>query len=234
MQVHIALHNGNGVPVMDNTAAVRVHGIFSSVKEASERVHELAREQPDVQTYIIERCMQWFPVQDPVKGSALEEEEIQAPQNNDRDNGRMGSVCDLRSAPAEPTPNHPVEDPITVFEPPPRASSSKRRDIQTQQQQLDDVLRAPSTPIYNLEQYAAARERLALLRAFARKLRVLLHDATEKKVNAADHIQQLEETHPEYRDRYGDHYEQALKQSGIPRDKVPFMKYLEPSEDPTV
>lgn len=83
-------------PLDEPLAAMRLHGFYNTLNEAQQSVKAMAAEQVDVRSYIIEQCMRWIMVQEPTKGSALEEEEIQAPENEDRDSGKMGSVCDLR------------------------------------------------------------------------------------------------------------------------------------------
>ena len=70
MTARVCIHNATGAA--DCAAAVRIHGFFDSMKDATEHVHKLAHEQPDVHAYIIEECLRWFPVQEPVKGFAGE------------------------------------------------------------------------------------------------------------------------------------------------------------------
>jgi hypothetical protein len=230
-QCHICLHDAMGHRE-DTVSAVRIHGFFPSMKQAQEQVHRLAAEQLDVHSYIIEECMHWFPVQDPVKGSALEEEEIQAPENEDRESGRMGSVCELKKHERR-NPKLTEDERVTIFDERPANKAATSKQVKTQQKQLEELLGGSVDPITSLTEYAAARDRLALLRAFQRKLNVLHLEGVQKMKDAADLIHELDERHPEYQEAYTSNYERALKQSGISRDKVPFMKYMTTSK-PTV
>ena len=54
-----------------DAAAVCVHGFFSDVHAARERVVQLAAQQPDVQSYIIDDCNRWLCVQEPVSGNSV-------------------------------------------------------------------------------------------------------------------------------------------------------------------
>ena len=70
------------------------------------------------------------------------------------------------------------------------------------------------------------RGKLALLKAFRRKLFVLLEDSMQKGSAAKQNVTKLEEQHPDYRQKLQQHYQTALKQSGIQEDNVSFMKFL--------
>ena len=214
-------------------AAVRIHGFYDSMKEARQSIDEFALEQSDVQSYIIEECMRWVAVQDPVKGTGVEEEEIRAPENEDRQNGRMGSVCDLRARKQnilEPTPTTgSPDDPVHIFDASdkPNSISWKQKQVRTQCDQLDHLLRGEVVAcITNTEQYAAARDRLALLRAFRRKLQTLIKENLQKCHTATVGIAGLESKFPMYRDEFLKKYKQALKESGITEQNVAFMDYL--------
>ena len=72
--------------------ALCIHGFFHDMKEAKAKIEQYAADQPDVQSYIVEECGKWIPISEPVNGSGVEEEEIRAPENDDSQNGRMGSM----------------------------------------------------------------------------------------------------------------------------------------------
>ena len=136
-----------GAPAL---AALRIHGFYPSLEAARLDVLQMAREQTDVQSYIVEGCLRWVPVQKPVKGTGVEEDEISAPQNDDPDKGRMGSVCDLRAprdAPAERKPSEPdpsgcpgLFDPGAVLKP-------KATRGPEQQKTLEALLQGSSGPL---------------------------------------------------------------------------------------
>ena len=66
------------------------------MQSTREHIIQLSGKQPEVQSYIMDDCYRWIAVKEPVAGTAAEEEEIRAPENEDQENGRMGSVCELR------------------------------------------------------------------------------------------------------------------------------------------
>ena len=93
--------------VGDTVAALRLHGVFATQEAADAAAQRLASEQPDVPSYVVDRCWRWLQIHDPVApDAALETAEVDAPENNDPRSGRMGSVCVGRSAPrSTPAPN---------------------------------------------------------------------------------------------------------------------------------
>jgi hypothetical protein len=211
------------MPVGETLAAVRVHGFFNTMKEARQSIEEFASEQSDVQSYIIEECMHWLTVEEPVKGTGVEEEEIRAPENDDRENGRMGSVCDLRRSPQT------NDDKVTIFEntDKPKSKAWQEKEVRSRRQQLDDLLGGNTRPtITSPEQYATAREQLALLCAFRRKLHTMCEDGERKCTAATEQSRALQEKFPEYRQQFLEKYRNALKQSGIREDDVAFMEFL--------
>jgi hypothetical protein len=162
MTARVCIHNATGAA--DCAAAARIHGFFDSMKGAREHVHKLAHEQPDVPAYIIEECLRWFPVQEPVKGCAGEEEEIHAPENDDQEQGRMGSVCDIRKQVPDTTNTNASknDDKVTIFENKPANKASKSKELRSQQQQLDDVLSAPAKTIKTVKEYGEAQAGLSI------------------------------------------------------------------------
>ena len=210
-------------------AALRIHGFYSSLEAARLDVLQMAREQADVQSYIVEGCLRWVPVQKPVKGTGLEEDEISAPQNDDPEKGRMGSVCDLRAPRNGPVERKPTEadlsggpglfDPGAVLKPKPSRGPE-------QQKTLDTLLHGLVSPMATVEQYGELRTRMAWLKAFRRKLFKLIQENETKCDDSGYRVMQLNEKHPEYKTTYRQNYERALKESGIPSDSISFMEFL--------
>jgi len=137
--------------------------------------------------------------------------------------GRMGSVCDVRKS------NQPQTTPALPSQPAPHESPNEC--LQTQRKRLDDLLdtttASADAPLpQDIDSYSTHRERYALLCAFERKLVRLLGDAQEKCCKVRTEAKQLEDIHPEYKERYVDRYTKALDESGIPLERVGFMQYL--------
>ena len=79
------------------SVALCIHGFFRDMNEAKAKIEQYATDQPDVHSYIVEEVGKWIPVSEPVNGSGVEEEEIRAPENDDSQNGRMGSMQGMLS-----------------------------------------------------------------------------------------------------------------------------------------
>ena len=138
-------------------------------------------------------------------------------------------VCDLKASSSDQLEKDTSDVPVQVFEKPdrPKAKGWKKKQIQDQKGQLEELLsgHVPSV-VQTDEEYGIVRGKLALLKAFRRKLLVLLEDSMQKGSTAKQNIAKLEEQHPEYRQQLQQHYQTALKQSGIQEDNVSFMKFL--------
>ena len=152
--IHDALERKDLCPV----AAARVHGIYESMQLANQDIERLARDQPDVNVYIVEECLHWFPVEDPKKGAGLEEEEIGAPENEDQEGGKMGSVCDIRKGKgqqrATPTPTL-SDEAVSIFDAPPTNKPSTAKQAMDQKSQLEDLLSAPVVKATTEKAYGA-------------------------------------------------------------------------------
>lgn len=204
----------------DCRVAIQIHGVFPNSEMAKEKVNTLAREGIDTDAFVLQPPMTWFVVTAPVNGTAIEEEEVAAVENENKSSGRMGSVCEVRKS------NQPPRPPAL-----PSQTESPNECLQTQRKRLDDLLdtttaSADSPLPKDLDTYSTHRERYALLCAFERKLVRLLTDAQEKCCKVREEAMQLENIHPEYKERYVDRYTKALDESGIPLERVGFMQYL--------
>ena len=214
-------------------AAIRVHAFCNTMTEAQREVESLSSKQPDVQAYIVDACRRWIPLHEPVQGSGMEETEIRAPENEDRETGRMGSVCDLFRHRDTSSATNDTSSPVgsTVFESPSSSNQqAKQKQVTSQRTQLDALLQAHVPHIDTHEEYVNQRERAALLSAFSRKLRKLLDESVKKGDDAWEKICELSVQHPEYREQYREHYQRALKQSGIDANTIAFIKYLDEHE----
>ena len=138
-------------------------------------------------------------------------------------------VCDLKGPSSDQLEKDTSDEAVQVFEKPdrPKAKGWKKKQIQDQKGQLDELLSGHVPSMLQTEdEYAMVRGKLALLKAFRRKLVVLLEDSMQKGSVAKQNVSTLEEQHPEYREQLQQHYQTALKQSGIQEDNVSFMKFL--------
>lgn len=219
---HIAVYAPAGAPA----AAVQIHGIYGSMAEARSAVGQIVRDHVDSTHFVLDNCRMFLPVVNVDTGGQRfigDTEEIGAPENDDHTKNRMGSVCELRRPASTSTPET-TSPPFPTAKP-----ADRRREVTTQREQLDELLRAPLPPspsTADASVYARVREGYATLRAFERRLIQLLAEAQKKVVHNADIIEALDARHPEYRTVYHDHYLRALGESGIPSDSVPFMHYL--------
>ena len=223
-------HAAAAVPAAEPVAAICIFGVFRSAAEARARAAELAAAGDDhgVDAFIVEVTGRWLPVVTPSPGTAAEEETIAATENEAPSAGRFGSVCDVRkpatgvACPHNPSPHLPSKRPA---DPPAKA-------LETQRQKLESLLTvtatetAAGTPT-ELEVYSALRERLALLRAFQRKLARLADEADEKCAAAARVARAVQNNHPDYVERYLANYQRALRESGIPPERVGFIHHLQ-------
>lgn len=152
-----------------------------------------------------------------------------AAENEDRANGRAGSVCDLRRKNA----NKKASSPVSVAMPTGGGvkTAPDNGGGTPQQRQLEALLHRPESDgaTTTTEAYALERERFALLRAFERKLRGLYADSLDKCRAAESGVAGLDERHPEHRAAYRDHYTRALRESGIRDDPehCPLLRYLD-------
>lgn len=209
----------------DSGLLLCVHGVFRSPEEAA----ECARTQVQSgagDVFVVDRCHRWIRLRPPTAaGAAVEEEEVGSPDNEDKERGRDGSVCDLLNRQKKGT---------SAAAPPPPASSSSSSSSSISKkgvsggarERLQELLDAPLSPPADAAAYAAMRERYALLRAFARKLRGLWDEGCQKAADAAAAIAAMDTAHPDYATSYRDRYRQALRESGIPEERVGFMQYL--------
>lgn len=209
-------------------AAVRLHGIFPTHEAADASARRLAAEQLDVQSYVVDQCGRWLRVSRPEDpDSATEVAEVEAPENDDPQSGKMGSVCDLLAR--RPVPPSTEDTPFQ--QPANRASrQAEGRDLR---QTLDDLLNAPlpTSPVQSLAEYSQLRGRLAALRAFDRRLRELYADNACKCADTRREIASLEDRHPGHRGAYREQYDRALQESGVRRERVGFMRYLDDGEE---
>lgn len=214
----------------DPSAAIRVHGFYRNESEARDHAQRMAREGTEVDEFVIQHVNTWFLVTPPVAGTGEEEEEIAAPENDDRSAGRMGSVCDIRkpSSTASTASSAPSAAAAAAS-----TSSSDRTDqsgkncLKNQRKTLEDLLEITEVaPPTDLDTYATCRERLALLRAFERKLRRLLEESQQKCQKAREAALDLSNRKPEYLSQYLDRYQQVLAESGLKPEKVGIMQFL--------
>ena len=224
----LCVHDARDAPD-DQTAlgAICVHGFFANMPSAREYVVQLSAQQPEVQSYIIDDCYRWIAVQEPVSGTAIEEEEINAPENEDEENGKMGSVCDLRKGTSNRTSE--VSDLFLKSDSNKKVTKAKQ-EVRNQKSQLDELLRGVdelNADINNLQQYGAVRDQLAILRAFQRKIQHLIQVNVEKLIGTREDILRigpddsltprngylLHQKHSDYGLRYRENYQRALKQS---------------------
>lgn len=214
---YIAVH-GDGGEFTEAVAAVCIHGFFPSQDAADAAAAHLANDgsQPDVHAYIVDRCGRWLPVRTPDAPEAAEETaEIKAPENDDPKRGKMGSVCDILRGGKRTAEQS--------------SSSSDTRDLR---QTLDDLLNAPApTVITSSCEYAHVRGRYAALRAFQRRLEGLLAEQERKVCSASREIAELDALQPSHQRHYQQQFETALKESGVRRESVGFMRYLELPDD---
>lgn len=214
-----------GEDTSENEAAVQIYGIYDSMREAQEAVRGFADSEKEVGAFVLDQCNRWLAVRTPDAGCSAEEEEIAHSDNLDRANGRMGSVCDVRkpSVPADaanPSPSPSPSPFVGTADPTPVKTS--------QRQQLDDLLtECPFIVPLNAHTYNNCRHRLALLRAFERKLTSLIEQSEQKCLKGTDEVRHLDTLYPDYQTRYSENYKHALKQSGIREDTVGLMQYLE-------
>lgn len=189
----------------------------------------MAREGIDVDEFIIQYVNTWFLVTPPTTGTGEEEEEIAAVENEDRSAGRMGSVCEMHkkkntrdtAATAPPPSITDDHDPITTTQ------SSQESCLKSQRKTLEDLLDVVNVPIpTDPETYAACRERLAMLRAFERKLCRLLTDSQKKCERAKATALELSGRKPEYLTQYMDRYRQTLAESGLKPENTGLMSFL--------
>lgn len=218
-------------------AALCVHGIYRSVAEARQAVGDLARDQEDVPTYVIDDTQRWLPVLEPLEGSRVsgELEEIACTENEDPSSGRTGSVCNVRrsnrpdpppnaAAPSSSsTPSHPGVPASALADP-----MTKKKEAQRQHHQLDDLLRGEVPPECPLDApgYAALRGRLATLRAFERKLVRLCDESRELCERSVEVVRQLDAKHPEYVGQYVDNYKRALREVGMRPEDVGLLRFF--------
>jgi hypothetical protein len=80
-------------------AAVRVHGVYDTIRQARAAAQALAAEDKETDAYVIEETMRWIAVKPPARGTADEEEEVASRTNEAHADGRMGSVCDILRRP---------------------------------------------------------------------------------------------------------------------------------------
>lgn len=241
-------------PRSSPAAAVRLFGVYPSLAAARDAVRMLVERgeggnaddvaaAADVEAFIVDEVQRWIPVRAPDRGSAEDEEEVAAAENEDPSNGRMGSVCDVRRRKGAPPPGGAAgtgacqpTNPVVLSPSPsaPANDAASQRATQQQRQQLDDLLRdGDAAPIETGVQYAAERDRLALLRAFRRKLQHLHADALTKCERAQASIRDLDARHPAHRTAYLAHYRRALRESGIlnsAEDPV-LLRYLDTDTD---
>lgn len=209
MYIRVCMPEGNH----NTCAAMCIHGVYSTLTEAQSAIQTLAQEQPDTHTFVIDDLDRWLPILEPVDGARVvgcEVEEISTPENIDPSKGRSGSVCDVRHSSTKTN------------------GSTKQKDANKRQGQLEDLIRSPipqSCPT-DKEGYAALRGRCATLRAFERKLRLLIQEASDTCDANLAHIKVTNEKHPEYQHQYQDQYKHALQEVGMRTEDVPFIQYL--------
>lgn len=212
-------------------AAIRVHGFYQNESEARDHAQKMAREGIEVDEFVIQYVNTWFLVTPPITGTGEEEEEIAAPENDDRSAGRMGSVCDIRKSTASTPKQNDMSassssSPLTVDGGDTTTKNSKTC-LKNQRKTLEDLLGVTDVPVpTDPDSYAACRERLAMLRAFERKLRRLLEDSQKKCKAATEAALELSSKKPEYLLQYVDRYKQVLAESGLKPEKVGIMDFL--------
>jgi hypothetical protein len=216
-------------------AAVKIHGIFPSATEARSAAHQLANEQTDVDTFVMEDMDRWIVVH-PTTNFAEEEEEIPTSQNDDPSQGRYGSVCNVRKSTA--ASNAPSSSSLPSDETePPRVQGgldtpiTKKKAIQTQCMQLDELLSSQPDAAQiqcDPKAYAHCREHYATLRAFERRLHALYTESLQKCQHIQKEIAVLDEAQPTYRSQYRARYVEALRESGIDPSEVRLMRFIEP------
>jgi hypothetical protein len=163
------------------------------------------------------------PVQTPGPGTGSSEEEIAVDENDNSTAGRMGSVCDVRKSTATAAPGPTMPAPASE-----KKSKGSSNEVNQQQRQLDDLLRAPvPDAIGSSEEYNSLRERCAGLRAFERHIRRLCDEATALCERVGGEVRALGQRHPEYTTQYRENYERALRESGLKPESVPFIQYLD-------
>lgn len=232
--VWIAVHQPDTSPAHEEAAAaIRLHGFFSTLEDARGAARALTQNQPDITACVVDECARWIRVREPERGSAEEEEEVSAPENNDPAGGRMGSVCDLGprvTVVQEEAANTKVA--AAVFEPPTGSRAARVQEGNEQRSQLERLLSDPVADIVSPATYADARERYALLRAFDRKLHRLLDESLGKWRAAMDRVVDLDQRHPTYTDEYQGNYRRALRESGVRPEDVQFMRFLDQTPPP--
>lgn len=225
-------------------AAVRVHGIYPGLAEARAAVRALAEDDgdEDVAAYVLDDVGRWLPMAEPGAPDARvagdEVEDVGGAENDDPSRGRCGSVCHVRrpcraGGPATVVAGPDAGPPAAAAAPdaalpgaaPPTA---RAREARRQQRQLEDLLHAapPSAPPADPAAYAALRAQCATLCAFRRKLERLRAESATLCERSAARIAELDAAHPEYADRYLDHYRRALQQVGLRPEEVPLVRYL--------
>jgi hypothetical protein len=198
---------------------VYVHGVYASMEEAQGAVRVAMEQQPSVQAFVVEDAGRWVPVQAPERGTGVSEEEIAVDENENSTMGRMGSVCEVRKSTGGGGASAPAEK---------KSRGSTNAEVNEQQRQLDELVRAPVPgAIRSAEEYAALRERCASLRAFERHLGRLCEDAATLCERTGREARELGERHPEYGEQYRGNYMRALRESGLKPEDVPFMQYLD-------
>ena len=210
-------------------AAVKIHGVFPSVSEARLAIHQWANEQTDTDAFVVEDMDRWIVVH-PTKNFAEDEEEIPTTQNDDPSQGRHGSVCNVRKSPGASLVAATDAEPPRIqggLDTP----STKKKAMQTQCMQLDDLLSAQPDAVriqHDPTAYARCREHYATLRSFERRLRALYTESLEKCQNTDKEIATLDAAQPTHRVHYRTRYEDALRESGIDPNEVRLMRFIEP------
>lgn len=69
--------------------ALCVYGAYASLSEARTAVNDLLENETSVDALIIDQTLRWIPVTKPLTGTADEEEEVAASQNEDESHGRI-------------------------------------------------------------------------------------------------------------------------------------------------
>ena len=215
----VCIHDARTDPPQDPVAAVQIHGFFATMRDAQDTIQQLALKQTDVQAYIVDECRHWLPVQEPDNGSGVEEEEIRAPENDDKGSGKMGSVCDLRpniQVQQDASTDNSEEVAAIFSQSCSKPNNLSKKEVKTQQKQLEDLLNGAVPSVHSIttiQAYTALREEHAMLRAFRRKI-IVLHGTNHNTITESRrNIQGMVERHPEYEHQYLNNYKRALQQS---------------------
>lgn len=78
-----------------NQALLCIHGFYRNADEAQREARQLLHSNPDITACVVDQCHRWLPVCTPTRETAVEEEEVGAPENDAPQAGPDAAVVSI-------------------------------------------------------------------------------------------------------------------------------------------